>query len=83
VEEDIELALVTWINQLIGQARALGLVFSKFKIKRNHNQWLGEAAGEKWNENMTRGTEVKGATLTMLKVQKINHQWDVRCVVDV
>ncbi|MGZ5662035.1 MAG: archease, partial [Usitatibacter sp.] len=46
-------------------------------------RWLGEAWGEPWREGLERGTEVKGATLTMLSVKRAGGLWEARCVVDV
>jgi SHS2 domain-containing protein len=86
-ETDRELALVTWLNLLIGHARAQGLIFNEFHLqKTEENQqtfWQGTAWGSLWQDNIERGVEVKGATLTMLKVDRVGDQWDVRCVVDV
>lgn len=82
-EADIELALVTWLNCLLAESNARNYTFSHFKISRQGDQWLGEASGEAWRDNMTRGTDVKGATLTMLSVKNINAHWEARCVVDV
>lgn len=82
-EEDIELALVTWLNSLIAEAIIQGLIFSHFELTKNNNHWQGKAWGEPLSKNLLRGTEVKGATLTMLSVKNINGQWEARCVVDV
>lgn len=82
-EEDHELALVEWLNALLGQARAENLVFSTFALRREKNHWIGEASGAPWRAESERGTEVKGATLTMLSVKKQNDHWEARCVVDV
>jgi len=82
-EDDQELALVRWLNALIGEARTNGLVFAQFNLRRNHNHWIGSASGEPWQDEFERGTEVKGATLTMLSVKKTNQGWESRCVVDV
>lgn len=82
-ESDIELSLVTWLNQLIAEAKHYGLVLSRFSLIKEDANWIGKAWGEPWRHNMTRGTEVKGATLTMLSVSKQNDVWEARCVVDV
>jgi SHS2 domain-containing protein len=34
-EADVELALVTWLNLLLGEARSRGLVFGRFKLRRD------------------------------------------------
>ena len=82
-EADLEFALVTWLNQLLGKAREQGLVFNRFHVQRSGNKWHAEARGEKWHAGLERGVEVKGATLTMLTVKQSGPVWEVRCVVDV
>ncbi len=82
-EADQELALVTWLNLLLGKARELGMVFSRFHLQHQGDKWNGEVSGEKWNDNLERGVEVKGATLTMLSVERAGSTWEARCVVDV
>lgn len=82
-ESDIELAFVTWLNSLLAQSNANNCIFSHFQIARQGNQWQGTASGETWRDDMERGTDVKGATLTMLSVKKINGEWEARCIIDV
>ncbi|HWI14535.1 MAG TPA: archease [Burkholderiales bacterium] len=82
-EADVELALVQWINALLAAAREQGLVFSMFALERDGVVWRGAASGEAWRPGMERGTEVKGATLTMLSVRQTAEGWEARCVVDV
>jgi SHS2 domain-containing protein len=82
-EADLELALVTWLNLLLGKSRELGMVFSRFHLRHQGNKWHGEVSGEKWNDSLERGVEVKGATLTMLSVKQTGATWEARCVVDV
>ncbi len=82
-EADLELALVTWLNLLLGKSRELGMVFSRFHLRHQGNKWHGEVSGEKWNDSLERGVEVKGATLTMLSVKQTGATWETRCVVDV
>lgn len=82
-ESDPELALVTWLNLLLANARSHGLVFSQFELEQDSDQWRGKAYGSPWAPEQTRGTEVKGATLTMLSVTQSNGKWQAQCVVDV
>lgn len=82
-EPDIEFAFVEWLNLLIAHAHKDKLIFKSFKLSHNDNHWTGEATGEHWRETLTRGTEVKGATLTALSVKKNGALWEARCVVDV
>jgi SHS2 domain-containing protein len=83
VEDDVEMALVRWLNLLLFHAADQGLALSRFSLAREGNLWKGSAAGEPWREGLERGTDVKGATLTMLSVRQDGGQWDARCVVDV
>jgi SHS2 domain-containing protein len=82
-EADIELALVRWLNLLLATAREHGMVFARFCLDHNGVVWRGSATGEAWRDGLERGTEVKGATLTMLKVEARGGRWEARCVVDV
>jgi SHS2 domain-containing protein len=82
-ESDTELALVVWLNLLLGRAREQGMVFGTFSLQRTGSRWRGEAVGEAWHDGLTRGTEVKGATLTMLCCEQREGCWEARCVVDV
>lgn len=91
-EADVELALVTWLNLLLGQARSRALIFGRFRLRRDGAspkgtssgaRWSGTAEGEPWRDGLERGVEVKGATLTSLAVTQQDGIWEARCVVDV
>ena len=82
-EADMELALVTWLNRLLGEARSRSLVFGRFHLHRDGARWNGTAEGEPWRAGLERGVEVKGATLTCLAVTQREGVWEARCVVDV
>ncbi len=82
-EEDPELALVIWLNTLLAEARTHALVFGQFRLNRENSHWHGEAWGEPWRDDLDRGVEVKGATLTMLRVSQGPDGFEARCVVDV
>lgn len=91
-EADRELALLTWLNLLLGEARSRGLVFRKFELRRDGAppegtssgaRWSGTAQGEPWRDGLERGVEVKGATLTGLALRQTDGLWEARCVVDV
>ncbi|STX36939.1 archease [Legionella feeleii] len=82
-EEDIELAFVTWLNLLIGQAQANNLILAEFELKKTGFFWQGKARGESWHAGIERGIEVKGATLTLLSVKQKGDLWQAKCVVDV
>jgi SHS2 domain-containing protein len=82
-EADVELALVRWLNLLLATAREHGMVFAEFRLDRDGVVWRGSATGEAWRGDLERGVEVKGATLTMLRVEQRSGEWEARCVVDV
>ncbi len=82
-EEDVEMALVRWLNLLLFHAADQRAVFARFSLSREGDLWKGSASGEAWHAGLERGTDVKGATLTMLCVKEDRGGWDARCVVDV
>jgi SHS2 domain-containing protein len=82
-EADAELALVTWLNRLLGEARSGGLSFGRFQLHRKGAHWSGTVEGEPWRAGLERGVEVKGATLTGLAVTQRDGIWEARCIVDV
>lgn len=82
-EDDPEFALVAWINLLLGAAREHGLALHRFALARSGAHWHGRAWGRPWTDADERGTEVKGATLTMLSVRERADGWEARCIVDV
>jgi len=82
-EADLELALVRWLNLLLATAQERRMVFADFRLERDGVVWRGSATGGAWRPGLERGTEVKGATLTMLAVAQTAAGWEARCVVDV
>ncbi len=81
-EADHELALVTWLNLLLAHANAQGLALGRFALTQDGDRWRGSARGERWHAGLERGTQVKGATLTALRVARDGDGWEARCVVD-
>jgi len=82
-EDDVDLALVQWLNALLAAARERRGVFTEFHLTRDGSVWRGNARGARWNAADELGTEVKGATLTALSVRQTSQGWEARCVVDV
>jgi SHS2 domain-containing protein len=82
-ENDVEYALIAWLNALLTQAHARGLALGRFALERDGAAWRGTAWGEPWRADLTPGIGVKGATLTMLSVRQHGQAWEARCVVDV
>jgi SHS2 domain-containing protein len=82
-EEDVEFALVRWLNYLIAYAQSRSIILGRFELRRNGSLWRAKAWGVPWNRAIVRGVEVKGATLTMLCVEEKAGLWEARCIVDV
>lgn len=83
VEMDAELALVTWLNRLLAEARMHDLLLFSFHLEQAGGRWQGTAQGCAWAQTRARGVEVKGATLTALSVRSGADGAEARCVVDV
>lgn len=82
-EDDNEYALIEWLNTLLALAHMKHLVLGRFELHKEGSFWKGKAWGDKWHKELERGTEVKGATLTMLSVKEKEDHWEAQCVVDV
>jgi SHS2 domain-containing protein len=82
-EDDVELAFVRLLNDLLAQACVEGVLLSGFDVTRNAYRWRCVGVGGTWPSDGERGVEVKGATLTALAVSNDDGEWTARCVVDV
>ena len=82
-EEDVEFALVRWLNYLIAHAQSRSIILGRFELRHEGALWRTKAWGVPWNKEIIRGVEVKGATLTMLSVEENADLWEARCIVDV
>ena len=82
---DDELLLVDWLNALVFEMATRHLLFSQFEIRFDGQRLRGRAWGEKVDVAKHQpAVEVKGATLTSLRVEKQGDgQWVAQCVVDV
>lgn len=82
---DPELLFVDWLDALIYEMATRKMLFSRYEIdirgdRLNASAW-GEAADVQRHQP---AVEIKGATLTELKVEKrADGQWLAQCVVDV
>ncbi len=82
---DDALLLVDWLNALIAAMSEHRMIFGKFEVSISD----GHLHGRAWGENVDPArhhpaVEVKGATLTELKVIRNAHGlWTAQCVVDV
>jgi len=82
---DPAVLLVDWLNALIYQASARHLLFSRFAVRIEDDELLGEAWGERIDPARHHpAIEPKGATFTELRVEPMPEGgWLAQCVVDV
>lgn len=81
---DRELLLVAWLNALLAEADLRGMVFSDFEVRLRKGGLDGTARGERFDAaRHVPGVEVKGATLTELRVVREGGLWRAQTVVDV
>lgn len=82
-EEDVDLALITWLNLLIAKSEEHHLDFGDFRLVHEGKIWKATVSGEPTRASLERGVAIKAATANMLSVKKVDHTWEARCVVDV
>ena len=82
---DVEMLFVDWLDALIFEMATRKMLFSRFKIDIQAGRLSAAAWGEPVDvERHQPAVEVKGATLTELKVAKQDDgRWIAQCVVDV
>lgn len=82
---DNEFLLVDWLNALVCEMSAHRMIFSRFQVTISGLSLLGKAWGEVASPQRHHpAVEIKGATLTELKVYRdAQGLWIAQCVVDV
>jgi SHS2 domain-containing protein len=81
---DPELLFVDWLNALLAGAGEAGIVLGDCSLRVEGNRARGEARGEPYDPaRHAGGTEVKGATLSGLRVGREGDRWVAECIVDV
>jgi tRNA nucleotidyltransferase (CCA-adding enzyme) len=82
---DNDMLFVEWLDALIYEMATRKMLFRRFQVEIHDHGLRAEAWGEPID--MARhqpGVEIKGATLTELRVwQDQDHTWHAQCVVDV
>ncbi len=85
-----EFLLLEWLNTLVFESSTRGLLFGRFEVRIDEPEpGLVTLEGEAWGEAIdpvrhAPATEVKGATLTLLKVARdADGLWVAQCIVDV
>lgn len=83
-EKDVELLFYDWINALIFEMDTRKILFKKFHIQIVDGVLDAECVGQKIDSSIHEpAVDIKGATMTELKVEEINKEWIAQCVVDV
>jgi len=82
---DLELLFVSWLNAVVYEMAVRRMVFSRFRVAITGSSLTGSLAGEKIDtQRHDVAVEVKGATVTALKVERApDGGWMAQCVVDV
>jgi tRNA nucleotidyltransferase (CCA-adding enzyme) len=81
---DDEILLVDWLNAVIFEMAARGMVFGGFEVHISEGRLTAAARGEPLDRSRhAPAVEVKGATFTELRVAKHDGGWIAQCVVDV
>lgn len=81
---DRDLLLVEWLNAIIFEMDVRKMIFAKFNVEIDGVNLVGEIKGEAVNRVAhDPAVEIKGATLTELKVEEKDGRWLAQCVVDV
>jgi tRNA nucleotidyltransferase (CCA-adding enzyme) len=82
---DREMLLVEWLDALIYEMATLKMLFRRFRVELHDDALQAMAWGEPIDVARHQpGVEIKGATLTELRVWQDNKGiWHAQCVVDV
>jgi tRNA nucleotidyltransferase (CCA-adding enzyme) len=79
-----ELLLVEWLNALIYEMAVRSMLFGDFIVEIRDGDLHATARGERVDlERHEPAVEIKGATMTALRVGLVARGWRAQCVVDV
>lgn len=81
----LDILLVDFLNAIIYEMATSGLLFAAFHVTIDGTRLRAEAKGEPFDAGRHEAAiEVKGATMTALKVEQLaDGRWCAQCVVDV
>lgn len=84
-EPALDFLFLAWLNQLVYEMATRRMLFGRFQVEIRENRLSGKAWGEEVEPARHQpAVEVKGATLTELRVSHDPHgRWVAQCVVDV
>ena len=79
-----ELLLVEWLDALIYEMSVRSMLFGDFAVEIVDGELRATARGEEVDvERHEPAVEIKGATLTALRLEPVPGGWRAQCVVDV
>ena len=79
-----ELLLVEWLNTLVYEMSVRSMLFGDFTVEMTDGELHATARGEPVDlRRHEPAVEIKGATLTALRVAPVAGGWRAQCVVDV
>ncbi len=79
-----ELLLVDWLNALVYEMAVRSMLFGDFNVEIADGELHATAWGEPVDPDRHEpAVEIKGATLTALRVAPVHGGWRAQCVVDV
>ena len=79
-----EFLLVEWLNALIYEMSVRSMLFGDFTVEIANDELHATAWGETVDrERHEPAVEIKGATMTALRVAPVAGEWRAQCVVDV
>ncbi|MGR9053225.1 MAG: archease, partial [Gammaproteobacteria bacterium] len=81
---DLDILFFDWINELVYQMAVTGLLFRRFAVDIDNDGLTAIAYGEPADREKHRpAVEIKGATMTELRVFRQDGLWMAQCIVDV
>lgn len=81
---DLEYLFVDWLNALVYEMAIRKMLFSQFDVQIHDSHLKAKVCGEQVDrEKHQPAVEIKGATLTELRVDIHNGNWFAQCVIDV
>jgi SHS2 domain-containing protein len=82
---DIESLFVEWLNSLLSKSDLEEAVFCEFKVNIDIKEFKIRAVikGERISKKFEPAIEVKAATYSNLKVEKVNDVYIAQCILDI
>jgi SHS2 domain-containing protein len=82
-EDDLEMLLVSWLQEILYLWDAEGLVFGRFRVRVENRRLTATAWGEPFDEaRHVLQTEVKAVTYHQLEVVESDQGWQARVILD-